>query len=40
MTDLRLRTQSLWSAVVLHMSHNVFLQKFFVPMTDELSAIT
>ncbi|MEZ5417143.1 MAG: type II CAAX endopeptidase family protein [Vicinamibacterales bacterium] len=37
MTDLRLRTQSLWSAVVLHMSHNVFLQKFFVPMTDEYS---
>lgn len=34
MTYLRLRTQSLWPAVVLHMSHNVFLQKFFVPMTD------
>lgn len=35
MTYMRLRTQSLWSAVVLHMSHNVFLQRFFVPMTDE-----
>ncbi len=33
MAYFRLRTQSLWPAVVFHMSHNVFLQKFFVPMT-------
>jgi len=35
MTYLRLRTHSLWPAVVWHASHNVFLQKFFVPMTNE-----
>ena len=29
MTYFRLKTQSLWPAVILHMSHNVFLQKFF-----------
>jgi len=35
MTYLRLRTRSIWPAVAFHMSHNVFLQKFFAPMTDE-----
>lgn len=34
MTYLRLKSDSLWPAVVFHMSHNVFLQKFFGPMTD------
>lgn len=35
MTYFRLKTNSLWSAVIFHMSHNVFLQKFFGPMTAE-----
>ncbi|MFT5142495.1 MAG: membrane protease YdiL (CAAX protease family) [Rhodothermales bacterium] len=34
MTYVRLKTDSLWPAVVFHMSHNVFLQKFFGPMTS------
>ncbi|QFU77058.1 CPBP family intramembrane metalloprotease [Halioglobus maricola] len=34
-TYFRFKTGSLWPAVVLHMSHNVFLQKFFGPMTSE-----
>lgn len=33
-TYLRLKTGSLWPAVTFHMSHNVFLQKFFAPMTE------
>ncbi len=36
MTYFRLKTNSLWPAVILHMSHNVFLQKFFTPMTAEV----
>ena len=35
MTYIRLKTDSLWPAVVFHMSHNVFLQKFFGPITSE-----
>lgn len=34
MTYVRLKTNSLWPAVIFHMSHNVFLQKFFGPMTS------
>lgn len=34
MTYIRYRTDSLWPAVTFHMSHNVFLQKFFSPMTE------
>ena len=34
MTYFRLKAHSLWPAVVFHMSHNVFLQKFFSPMTE------
>jgi membrane protease YdiL (CAAX protease family) len=34
MAFLRLKTGSLWPAVTFHMSHNVFLQKFFAPMTE------
>jgi hypothetical protein len=34
MTYLRLKTDSLWTAVVFHASANVFLQKFFTPMTQ------
>lgn len=33
MTYFRLRDNSLWPAVLFHMSHNVFLQKFFDPIT-------
>lgn len=33
MTYIRLKTDSLWPAVIFHMSHNVFLQKFFGSMT-------
>jgi membrane protease YdiL (CAAX protease family) len=33
MTYFRLKTDSVWPAVIFHMSHNVFLQKFFGPMT-------
>lgn len=34
MTYVRLKTDSLWPAVIFHMSHNVFLQKFFGPITS------
>lgn len=33
MTYLRLRTDSLWTAVFFHASGNVFMQKFFAPLT-------
>ena len=36
MTYFRYKTNSLWPAVVFHMSHNVFLQKFFSPLTEEM----
>lgn len=35
MTFIRYKTNSLWPAVTFHMSHNVFVQKFFSPMTEE-----
>lgn len=34
MTYIRLKTDSLWPAVIFHMSHNIFLQKFFGSMTE------
>jgi len=34
MAYIRYKTDSLWPAVTFHMSHNVFLQKFFSPMTE------
>lgn len=37
MAYIRLRAHSVWPAVIFHMSHNVFLQKFFGPMTLENS---
>lgn len=37
MTYMRYRTNSLWPAVVFHMSHNAFLQKFFTPVTESNS---
>jgi len=33
MTYLRFKTDSLWTAVIFHMSLNVFLQKVFEPLT-------
>jgi membrane protease YdiL (CAAX protease family) len=33
MTYLRFRTDSLWTAVIFHASGNVFMQKFFAPLT-------
>lgn len=33
MTYLRFKTNSLWTAVIFHMSLNVFLQKVFAPLT-------
>jgi membrane protease YdiL (CAAX protease family) len=35
MAYIRYKTDSLWPAVTFHMSHNVFLQKFFTPLTEE-----
>lgn len=34
MTYFRYKTDSLWPAVTFHMSHNVFAQKFFSPLTE------
>ena len=34
MAYMRYKTDSLWPAVTFHMSLNVFLQKFFSPMTE------
>ena len=33
LTWLRLKSGSLWTAVFLHASHNVFIQQFFTPFT-------
>ncbi len=38
MTYIRYKTDSLWPAVIFHMSHNVFLQKFFSPITGQNSS--
>lgn len=35
MAYLRFKTDSLWTAVIFHMSGNVFLQKVFAPLTME-----
>lgn len=50
MTYLRFRSNSVWTAVIFHMSANVFLQKVFTPLTlenensawymDEFGAVT
>lgn len=40
MTWLRLRSGSLWPAVVMHASHNLFIQAFFTPITESRGAIT
>lgn len=40
MTWLRLRSGSLWTAALVHGSHNLFIQTFFTPMTAPRGAIT
>jgi len=35
MTYLRYKTNSIWTAVIFHMSGNVFMQKVFTPLTIE-----
>jgi len=50
MTYLRLKTNSLWTAVIYHASSNIFIQKIFTPITvqntqsswyiDEFGAVT
>ncbi|MCX7513514.1 CPBP family intramembrane glutamic endopeptidase [Frateuria hangzhouensis] len=40
MTWLRLRSGSLWTAAVMHASHNLFIQAFFTPITTARGAIT
>lgn len=40
MTWLRLRSGSLWTAAVMHASHNLFIQQFFTPMTAPRGTIT
>lgn len=32
---MRLRSGSLWTGVILHASHNAFIQGFFTPMTED-----
>lgn len=34
---LRLKSGSLWTAVLLHASHNLFIQAFFTPLTGKTS---
>jgi uncharacterized protein len=36
-TWLRMRSKSIWPAVLLHTSHNVFILHFFAPLTAETS---
>lgn len=35
MSYLRFKTGSLWTAVIFHISNNVFMEKVFTPLTDE-----
>lgn len=34
-SDLRIRSGSLWTAVLMHSSHNVFVQSLFTPLTTQ-----
>ena len=40
MTWLRLRSGSVWTAAVMHASHNLFIQAFFTPITAPRGSIT
>ena len=35
MTWFRLKSKSLWTCVLLHASHNLFIQQFFTPLTSD-----
>lgn len=37
MTYFRYKTASVWPAAIFHMSHNIFLQQFFSPLTEQAS---
>ena len=37
-TWYRIKSGSLWTAVLLHASHNLFIQKFFTPLTEDTGA--
>ena len=37
---LRLKSGSLWTAVILHASHNLFIQGFFTPLTGARGSLT
>ena len=34
-TWFRIKSGSLWTAVILHASHNLFIQKIFSPLTED-----
>lgn len=40
MTWFRLRSGSLWTAALIHASHNLFIQAFFTPITASTGTIT
>jgi len=37
---LRLRSGSVWPAILLHASHNLYIQRFFDPLTTETSPLS
>jgi membrane protease YdiL (CAAX protease family) len=40
MTWLRLKSNSVWPSVIMHASHNAFIQTFFTPLTTPKGTIT
>jgi membrane protease YdiL (CAAX protease family) len=40
MTWLRLKSNSVWPSVIMHASHNAFIQTFFTPLTAPKGSIT
>ncbi len=40
LTWLRLRSNSVWPCAILHASHNLFIQKFFTPLTGAKGTLT
>ena len=34
-TWFRIKSESLWTAVILHASHNLFIQRIFSPLTED-----
>jgi len=37
MTYVRFKTNNIWNAAILHASHNIWIQKFFTPLTNTTS---